>query len=253
MTCFRHLISYALGVGLMIAAVPPDTASGAAAVRLERMPVDLEVRFALSALPPHLRDKAAVMVLDPAQGYVMERPGGNGFTCIVERTEWPRADFRDDVYTPLCYDAEGSRNHLQVYLDVARLRAGGEGAAAVRDKIAKRFATKHYRAPVRAGLSYMLAPLMRTYTNPNLADHTVATFSMPHHMVYAPNLTAQDIGSAMPPSPFAFIFEPGPHGYMVIPLGEREAASLRDASRSLINDLCHYRKSLCLEGVANHK
>lgn len=32
------------------------------------MPQSLEVRFALSALPPHLRDGATAYVLDPAAG-----------------------------------------------------------------------------------------------------------------------------------------------------------------------------------------
>jgi len=64
-----------------------------AAPALERMPKDLEVRFALSALPPHLRDAATVYVLDPKTGYVLDRKGINGFSCIVERTEWARESF----------------------------------------------------------------------------------------------------------------------------------------------------------------
>lgn len=235
------------------AAAGPAPEAATTAPKLARMPAALEARFALSALPPHLRSQATVLVLDPEKGYLTHRPGSNGFTCLVERTEWARADFRDDVYTPLCYDAEGTKHHLRVYADVAAWRAAGETAAAVKEKVARRFAAKQYRAPERAGLSYMLAPLMRTYVNPDVSDRTVATFSMPHHMIYAPNLTARDIGSATPPSPFAFIFEPGPHGYIVIPLGEQEAAALRETSRDLLSDLCHYQKSLCLAGMASHK
>jgi hypothetical protein len=213
---------------------------------LEKMPKDLEVRFALSALPPHLRDAATVLVLDPASGYVLDRKGSNGFSCIVERTEWARAQFRNDIFTALCYDEEGSRNHLRVYLDAAAMRAKGMSADAVKQEIARRFANKTYVAPKRMGLSYMLAPLMRTYPNPDLADNTVLTMSMPHHMIYAPNLTDKDIGGAPPPSPYPFIFEQGPQGYMILLLGEKEKAKVLEGSKGLMADLCSYRDFLCL-------
>ena len=64
------------------------------------------------------------------------------------------------------------------------------------------------------GLSYMLAPLMRTYLNPAVSDKTVTTMSMPLFMIYAPNLKDRDIGGAKLPSPYPFIFEQGPQGYM---------------------------------------
>jgi len=35
---------------------------------LEQMPAKLETQFALSAVPPALRDKATVYLLDPAKG-----------------------------------------------------------------------------------------------------------------------------------------------------------------------------------------
>src|SRR5690349_18999996 len=43
--------------------------------KLEKMPQSLEVRFALSALPPHLRDGATTYVLDPDNGYILDRKG----------------------------------------------------------------------------------------------------------------------------------------------------------------------------------
>ena len=125
---------------------------------LEKMPKDLEVRFALSALPPHLRAGATVYVLDPAAGYAVDREGGNGFTCLVERTEWARVEFRNDIYTALCYDEEGSRNHLRVYIDTAAMRAKGMSADAVKKEIGRRFADNVYAAPKRMGLCYMVAP-----------------------------------------------------------------------------------------------
>lgn len=40
---------------------------------LELLPRELEVKLALSTLPPYLRSEATVYVLDPAKGYVLER------------------------------------------------------------------------------------------------------------------------------------------------------------------------------------
>ena len=217
---------------------------------LEKMPKDLEVRFALSALPPHLRAGATVYVLDPAAGYAVDREGGNGFTCLVERTEWARVEFRNDIYTALCYDEEGSRNHLRVYMDTAAMRAKGMSADAVKKEIGRRFADNVYAAPKRMGLCYMVAPLMRTYPNPDPSDHTVVTMSMPHHMIYAPNLTDRDIGGAPPPGPYPFIFEQGPQGYMILLLGEEEKAKVVADSKQLLADLCAYRSSLCLNSAA---
>src|SRR5690348_14580700 len=53
--------------------------------KLEKMPADLETEYALSALPPHLRDSATVYLLDPTKGYYMARKGTNGFSAFVER------------------------------------------------------------------------------------------------------------------------------------------------------------------------
>ena len=57
----------------------------------------------------------------------------------------------------------------------------------------QRFREKTYQAPGKAGLSYMVGPLMRTIGPPDLKVHTMA---MPHLMFYAPNVTNEDIGAA---------------------------------------------------------
>jgi hypothetical protein len=77
-----------------MAAAPPGQASGTA---IEPMPARLETQFALSAVPPALRDRATVYLLDPRKGYQLARQGTSGVTCLVERTVWEEADFRDDV------------------------------------------------------------------------------------------------------------------------------------------------------------
>src|SRR5689334_21767846 len=77
------------------------------APRLDKMPEALETSFALSAVPPHLRQNVTVYLLDPAQGAVVKREGTNGVGCIVVRTDWQfsKEPFRDDVFWPVCFDA----------------------------------------------------------------------------------------------------------------------------------------------------
>src|SRR5206468_11459472 len=53
--------------------------------KLERMPESLEVRYALSAAPTHLRAGATTYVLDPSKGYLLNHRGTNGVSCIVVR------------------------------------------------------------------------------------------------------------------------------------------------------------------------
>jgi hypothetical protein len=85
------------------------------------MPAELETRFALSAMPPVLRDKATVYLLDPKKGYQLSRLGASGLTCLVERTVWEWIDARNDLYIPLCYDAVGNKAHLRVIMDTGGL------------------------------------------------------------------------------------------------------------------------------------
>jgi hypothetical protein len=162
--------------------------------KLEQMPESLEVRFALSALPPHLRDGATAYILDPTVGYVVNRKGTNGFSCIVTRTEWawPQLALRDDIYFPICYDEEGSKKMLPVWMDVAQMRVRGQSPKQIYDETMKKFDGGIYQKPARSGISYMTAPLMRSYPAPNATE--VVTMALPHYMFYAPNVKNADIG-----------------------------------------------------------
>jgi hypothetical protein len=111
------------------------------------------------------------MCWTPDKGYFLNHKGTNGFSCIVERTEQERADFRNDVYAAVCFDAEGSEKILPVWMDAAKMR--GEGRLSpmeVKQEIARRYENGTFRPPSRAGISYMIAPLMRTYPQPRLAE-----------------------------------------------------------------------------------
>src|SRR5262245_33348172 len=218
----------------------------AAPKKLERMPKDLETRFSLSALPPHLRDRASVYLLDPAKGYVLERKGSNGFSCFVERTEWRFEDDADDIYTAVCYDGEGAAHHMKAWFDVAEMRARGVPPGGIAKEMTARYSSGKYPPPARPGLSYMVAPLMRTHPDPTFRDKAIMTMPMPHVMYYAPEVTNEAIGASPVPSPYPFIFEQGPHGSVIQLLGETERAKILTEERQLLADLCKYRAVLCL-------
>ena len=65
----------------------PASGQDPAAWSLDRMPKDLETDFALSALPPHVRARATVYLLDPEKGYYIDHQGKNGFICFLVRAE----------------------------------------------------------------------------------------------------------------------------------------------------------------------
>jgi hypothetical protein len=231
-------------LGLVGVSAPPSHASEATTI--EQMPAKLETQFALSAVPPALRDHATVYLLDPKKGYQLSRQGTSGVTCLVERTAWERADLRDDIYVPLCYDAAGSKTLLKVIMDAATLRIQGMSPAALKAEIESRYKNQTYQAPAHAGLSYMIAPVIRTWTMP---DWSVHTMSMPHLMFYAPNITNEDIGAVPNASllyPFSFKEGIAEQTYMIQVIGEAEKAKIMADEKSLLDDLCAYRDVFCL-------
>jgi hypothetical protein len=212
---------------------------------LERMPRVLEVRFALSAAPPHLRGDATTYVLDPASGYALDRKGANGISCIVVRSDWQftKQGFRDDVFWAVCYDAEGSKTLLQDYLAAARLRARGMNAAEVHQAVTKQFGSATSPNPSRTGVAYMIAPLMRGYTN----GPEPVTMNMPHYMFYAPNLRDADIGGRgfSGQYPFVLSMHAGRDDYIIMLVGQAEKEKILQDSKDLLAELCAYRKYLC--------
>jgi hypothetical protein len=214
------------------------------------MPAKLETQFALSAVPPALRDQAIVFLLDPKEGYQLARQGTSGVTCLVQRTVWEMADFRNDIFIPLCYDAVGTKTYLKVIMDAASLRARGMSPVALKAEIENRWRNKTYKLPAQAGLSYMVAPVFRTVGPPDMKVHTMP---MPHLMFYAPNITNEDIGAvpnlSLPSSLlYPFIDKQGiaEQSYVIQLIGEAEKAKIMADEETLVGDLCAYREFLCL-------
>jgi hypothetical protein len=216
---------------------------------LTPMPRALETALALSAAPPYLRDSAGVYVLDPSRGYLEARAGTNGFRCLVARTEWewPQLAFRDDIFVPVCSDAAGAAAWLPVLVDVAAMRAHGDSPRAVYDEVMRRFADGRYHAPARAGISYMLSPVMRTYLDSTSREPT--TMVGPHFMFYAPNVTDADIGGR-PQTQGPFMLSKGPHALIFVSTGAARKQEILAQSRALLADLCAYSKVLCVPQTA---
>src|SRR5512143_4047064 len=172
--------------------------------KIEPLPRDLEIQLALSALPPHLRDDATVYMLNPDKGFEVARKGTNGFHAFVARTGddafrgfWPLTEYRDDILYPISFDKAGAKVQMRVFFDVAEMQAKDTPPGELKKIIKDRYKTGYYKAPERAGISYMLSPILRTYLNPEESD-SVVTLNVPHVMYYAPNITDEDIGGGKP-------------------------------------------------------
>src|SRR2546428_11628633 len=172
--------------------------------KIEPLPRDLEIQLALSALPPHLRDNATVYVLNPDKGFEVARQGTNGFHALVARTgddtfrgNWPLKEYRDDILYPISFDEAGAKAHMRVFFDAAEMQAKGTPPEEPKRIIQDRYRTHYYKAPDRAGVSYMLSPILRTYVNPDESEN-VATANIPHIMHYVPNVSNKEIGGGTP-------------------------------------------------------
>src|SRR3989475_2038688 len=154
--------------------------------RIEPLPRDLEIQLALSALPPHLRDNATVYVLNPAKGFEVARKGTNGFHAFVARTgddtfkgSWPLTEYRDDILYPISFDKAGAKAQMRVFFDAAEMQAKGTPPGELKKIIQDRYKAGFYKAPERAGISYMLSPVLRTYVNTG-ANDSGGTVNAPH-------------------------------------------------------------------------
>ena len=244
----KAVLSLVLGVAMPVACLS-QTSDGkrdaaASSAKLERMPELLETRLALSAAPPHLRERATVLLLDPAKGYVLNRQGSNGVSCIVVRSDWQfEQPFRNDIYWAVCFDAEGSRTLLQDYLKAAELRARGFDAKQVHQEVTKKFGTADSPNPSRTGVAYMIAPVMRGFT----AATEPQTMNMPHYMFYAPKVKDADIGGNgfSKQYPFVLGMSEGRDDYIILLVGETEKAKIMADSKELLDELCAYRDFMC--------
>lgn len=239
--------TYLILAGLLISA--PILADALA----REVPRDLEMELALSALPPHLRAEATVYVIGSSGRFEVARRGTNGFHAFVSRNDpnafngsWPHAEYRDDVLVPIAFDDAGARAHMQVYFDMADLRAAGTTAEELKSIINDRYEAGYYRPADRAGISYMLAPVVRTYVDPDRSN-LIATWNVPHYMFYAPGVSNEQIGGkARSEYPYILDRAPGLHGYIIQWVGQAEREAINTEHAEMIERLCELRRVYCL-------
>ena len=200
----KRIQTLALLAGLLFSITSNAQISGEKVKTISALPRDLEIQLALSALPAHLRDNATVYVLNPDKGFEVVRKGTNGFSALVARTgddamrgSWPLTEYPSDILYPISWDRAGTTAQLRVFLDIAQMQAKVTPPEELKKIIQERYKTGFYKAPERAGVSYMLSPILRTYVNPE-QNGNVATSNIPHVMHYAPNVSNADVGGTQP-------------------------------------------------------
>jgi hypothetical protein len=240
------------GLLFSLAASAGDKKTPKAMNKIEPLPRDLEIQLALSALPQHLRENATVYVLNPDKGFEVARKGTNGFHAFVARTgddtfrgSWPLTKYRDDILYPVSFDAAGAKAQMRVFFDAAEMQAEGTPARELKKIMKERFNKGYYKAPERAGISYMLSPILRTYWNPEESDKAV-TINYPHVMYYAPNVTNKDIGGGKPAGFYPFIIMPGPLGYIIQPIDLTERAAINKEYEKMLARVCKIKEVWCL-------
>jgi hypothetical protein len=258
-----QLIALALMFSLIAIAQNQQNSS----TTIDPLPRDLEIQLALSALPPHLRENATVYVLNPNKGFEVARQGTNGFHAFVARIgddtfrgTWPLVQYRDDILYPISFDDAGAKAQMRVFFDAAELEAKGTAPEELKQLIQQRYKTNYYKPPERAGVSYMLSPILRTYVNPDQNDE-VATADIPHVMHYAPNVSAKEIGAATPTpeqfqyfkqhgrwpeTPYPILIMHGPHAYMVQFQGVAERGAITKEYADMLARLCKIKQQWCL-------
>jgi hypothetical protein len=218
--------------------------------KIEPLPQDLEIQLALSALPRHLRDNATVYTLDPAKGFEVARKGTGDFHAFVARIgddtfrgSWPLREYRSDILYPVAFDRAGARAQMRVFFDAAEMRAKGTPPGELKTIIQERYKSGFYQAPERAGIAYMLSPVLRTYTNDT---DRVLTINYPHVMYYAPHVSSEDIGAGKLGGTDPFVILHGPHGYMIQALGLAERAAITQEHTEMLHKLCSINALWCL-------
>lgn len=226
----RPLAPFLLAAALLLLAPLVGPMASAEPFLPALMPEALEIELALSAAPARLREGAAVYALRRG-GYEQVRSGTNHYMCFVVRTV-ARFDVQSaDTLIPICYDEEGTRAIAPLHFDSAAYREQGLSAEEIRGKIEAAFASGRYTAPRTPGMSYMISPVF------NIPDGKGGIWNFPpHFMFYAPNLMNETVDTVPDRSGgwLPWINNEGPHGMMIVPVGEKEQETIRAEFQGLI-------------------
>lgn len=147
-----------------------------------------EIALARSAAPASVSAKARVLVFDGNDFVAVDSGGGNGVTCVVNRS-WPES------IEPHCYDEEASRTVPPVSLRRMVLRHRGLNDQEIEREIATKLSTGVYKMPRRPAMTYMMSAAQVLYSD---GGRMVGPWK-PHLMIYVPYLSAADVGLATAP------------------------------------------------------
>ncbi len=153
------------------------------------LPHDVEVQLALSGAPEHLRADAAVYVFKATVGFVPERQGSNGFSCLLNRDAF---FYGRTAFKPTCWDANGADSYVPVMLAVGRMLAAGHTTPEIQVEIDAGFESGQFSEPDRPGIAYMVAGDLDLDSE---SGQIRTQFFPDHFMIYAPNITNEDLGT----------------------------------------------------------
>jgi hypothetical protein len=190
------------------------------------MPREQQIALAESAAPAEVSSKATIYVLGP-KGYEKVREGTNGFSCFVSRHFVKPTE---TTIEPQCFDAEGSRTLLPVYLHGEELRTSGKSEAEIKADAANGYKEGRYTYPSKPGFLYMMSSQNRLSAIP---DHRTGIFP-PHLMFYAPNMTTQDIGldtQSLAKSDYLGMTHPGAGDNLIVVIPTASTTSASSAGR----------------------
>lgn len=210
-THLARRLACAAALGFLLAA--PALAQSEAASRIgprEILPRDMEIALALSAAPPGVSAGARVFVLTDT-GWVVAEPGTRDVTCIVDRS-WSLS------IEPHCYDAEGARSILPMFMHRTAASHRGVPEADIDRQIADGLAGGRFRLPRRPALTYMMSAAQVLYGD----DGRLVGPWRPHLMLYYPWMTNADLGlPASPDMQVGTVFDEGtPRATLVIMMPE---------------------------------
>lgn len=200
-------VTTSIGIAVLVGAAVGGALPVAAGQAGAPMSKAEEMALAEGAGPPALAAEATLWVLGE-RGYEVAREGSNGASCLVSRD-------RVDTLEPICFDAEGTRAILPVYLERARLRAAGLDDE-IEGRIRAGFESGRFSAPSKPGIAYMLSEHNRVFNGREVISYP------PHIMVYAPYATNADIGADMSDPFLPWVLNEGdPHAYIIVVTGGR--------------------------------
>jgi hypothetical protein len=150
------------------------------------VPRERQIALAESAAPAEVSSKATIYILG-VKGYEKAREGTNGFSCFVGRHFLKPTE---TTIEPQCFDAEGSRTLLLVYMHGEELRVSGKSEEEIKADSVSGYKEGRYKYPSKPGFLYMMSSENRLSA---ITEQSNGIFP-PHLMFYAPNMTAQDIG-----------------------------------------------------------